>query len=401
MAERRPPPCGSRTWTAAETQYLEEKWGNVSIPYIAKKLNRTVSAIKIKAQKLGLGAVLMSGSYISLNALMQAVTGHNVQTYQLKSWIENRDLPVHTRRVEKNSFRVVYLDEFWEWAEKNRSFIDFSKMKPFALGVEPDWVKEQRAKDFQGHSLQRKDPWTAAEDERLLFLLKQQKYGYKELSEKLCRSEGAIQRRCQDLGTKYRPVKADNHGPESVWTAEDFEVLANGIRAGDGYAAISARIGKSEKAIRGKVYFTYLTESADKVRAMLGDGKWGDGAPVPTVKQGLSLSRTRTALKKDLAALVSVLRYRMNELGFEPYWQRFMCMHWDDFKGCTAGETDCDTCTSFRRIREQYCARCGGTFLEREENRFCEKCRTARKKQARKKWCILNKRHNERMIENE
>lgn len=117
------------------------------------------------------------------------------------------------------------------------------------------------------------------------------------------------------------------------------------------------------------------TEKADKVRAMMGNGKWGDGAPEPTVKQAVHLSRTRTAVKKDLATLAGLLKYRMNELGYDPYWQRFMCMNWDDFDGCTAGRTDCDSCTEFRRIREQYCARCGCTFYERAENRFCPDCR--------------------------
>lgn len=390
---RKAPPCGSRTWKPEELLYLEERWGEVSIPSMAKRLNRTPNAVIVKAQRMGLGPALLGGDYITLNQLVKAVTGlKNVYSYHLTSWVKNRGLPIHTRRVNKNSFRVVYIDEFWEWAEKNRSFIDFSKMEPLALGLEPDWVAEQRRKDYHAFSLQRKDPWTSAEDAYLLDLLKKQQYSYKELSEILHRSAGAIQRRCTDLGTKYRPVKADNHSAESAWTEEDYQILADGIRNGDSYTAIGNIIGKSEKAIRGKVYFVYLTERADKVRAMMGNGKWGDGAPEPTVKQAIHLSRTRTAVKKDLATLAGLLKYRMNELGYDPYWQRFMCMNWDDFDGCAAGCTDCDSCTEFRRIREQYCARCGCTFYERAENRFCPDCRKARKKQAQRKWSILNKK---------
>ena len=160
--------------------------------------------------------------------------------------------------------------------------------------------------------------------------------------------------------------------------------------SGDSYTLIGQAIGKSEKAIRGKVYFTYLTERADKVRAYLGDGPWGTGAPEPTVKQGVHLSRTRTEVRKNLSALDAILRKRMNDLGYDPYWQRFMCMNWDDVGGCFAGCTDCDSCTEFRRIKPQYCARCGGTFYERKENRFCSACRTARKKQAQRHWCRVN-----------
>jgi hypothetical protein len=177
-----------KKWTAEDEAYLQDRWGTFSIPGIAKHLNRSVQAVKIRAQRLGLGPVLMGGDYITLNQLLIAVKGTNAGgNYTLKSWVENRGLPVHTKRVVNNSFRVVYLDEFWEWAEKNRSFLDFSKMEPMALGKEPEWVAEQRKNDFRSFAIQRKDPWTSAEDSRLLLLLKQNKYGYAELSEMLRR----------------------------------------------------------------------------------------------------------------------------------------------------------------------------------------------------------------------
>lgn len=370
-----------------------EKWGKLSIPTIAQNLNRSVNAVKVRVARLGLGPALMAGDYITLNQLLFAVKGTNAGgNYTMKSWVENRGLPVHTKKVDKCRFRVVFLDEFWEWAEKHRSFIDFSKMEPLALGEEPSWVAEQRKKDFQAFAIQRKDPWSSAEDSRLIMLLKQHKYGYAELSEMLHRSAGAIQRRCCDLGLKERPVKATNHGKEVAWTDADFTALAEGIRNGDSYTVIGRAIGKSEKAIRGKVYFVYLTESADKIRAMMGDGPWGTGAPEPTVKQGFNLSRTRTEVRRNLSVLDALLRKRMNDLGYDPYWQRFMCMNWDDIGGCSAGCADCDSCTEFKRIPPQYCARCGATFYERAENRFCAACRTARKKRAQRHWCRENAR---------
>lgn len=99
------------------------------------------------------------------------------------------------------------MDEFWEWAERNCSFIDFSKMEPLALGAEPDWVGRQRKIDTVSFANQRKDPWTEQEDQRLAYLLKQHKYTYAEVSRELHRSAGAIQRRCRDLNLKERPVR--------------------------------------------------------------------------------------------------------------------------------------------------------------------------------------------------
>lgn len=391
------PARSNKKWTAAEEEYLQEVWGRVSIPSIAKHLGRSVSAVKIRVQRMGLGGMLMNGEYITLNQLAIAMKGTNAGgNYYMKSWAENRGLPVHTKKVINNRFRVVYLDEFWQWAEKNRSFLDFSKMEPFALGAEPEWVAQQRKKDFQAFALQRKDPWTAEDDARLRMYLQQHKYGYAELSELLRRSAGAIQRRITDLGLKERPVRADNRGDEAKWTEADFEILAEGIRQGDSYTAIGRKLGKSEKAVRGKVYFVYLTENADKVRAMMGGNPWGCGAPVPTVKQAVCLSRTRRETKALLEQLAGVLYRRTVDLkksDYDQYFQRAMCANWDDLRStCGAGCEDCDSCEEFIRIRPQYCVRCGGTFFERKENRLCASCRLARIKQAQKKYRYLNGR---------
>lgn len=384
-----------KKWTSKEEEYLTEKWGQVSIPMLAKNLGRSVNAIKVRAARLGLGPVLMGGDFVTMNQLVQALGYFGGIGYLTKSWIRNRGFPVHNKRVVNNTFRVVYLDEFWEWAEKNRSFLDFSKMEPLALGKEPSWVAEQRRKDYQACAIQRKGPWTPVEDDRLRRLLAKRRYGWAELSNLMRRSNGAIQRRKQDLGLTDRPIRQTPHGRQQTWTSDMFEALAEGIGQVDSYQTISENIGISEKAIRGKVYWTYLTENADKVRAMMGGGPWGTGAPDPEdypVRLAVRHSKTRTRVRNDLSTLAGLLLYRRNELGYDPYWQRFMCQNWHDLKGCTAGCGNCDECTEFLRIRPQYCSRCGATFFERAENRFCPNCRTARKKQAQKKWAVISSR---------
>ena len=383
-----------KSWTPAEEAYLAENWGTVSIDGICKHLNRTKAAIMIRVQRLGLGKFLESGDYVTVNQLLGAIGYGGSGGYIVKSWIENRGFPARTKiRSSKMKVRVVYLEEFWIWAEQNRSFIDFSKMEPLALGAEPAWLQEQRRNDFQSFALQRKDPWTSSEDGRLRHLLEQHRYGYAELSEMLRRSAGAIQRRINDLGIRERPVKADNHGASATWTPEHFRILADGIRGGASYTAIAVQLGKSEKAVRGKVYFDYFTENADKVRAMLGVGEWGHGAPIPTVRQAIHHSKYRIDTKEQIENLAGLFLLRLRQLRKDDvFWQKEICQHWSLFKGCTMGESDCDLCPHFLRIRPQYCCRCGATFLEREEQTFCPACRRARRKQAQKKWARLHNR---------
>ncbi len=372
-----------RKWTKEDDAYLSDKWGTISVPGLCNKLNRSKNAIMVRVQRLGLTPFLESGEYLTLNQLIKAITGSDSSySYKMTSWVENRGLPVHNKRNNQCTFRVVYIDEFWEWAEKNRSFIDFSKMEPLILGKEPDWVEAQRQQDFKSNMNFRKDPWTSQEDGRLKYYLQQFKYGYAELSKMLGRSTGAIQRRICDLGLKERPVKAENH---VAWEDWHFQTLADMIRDGYSYGAIGEVLGKSEKAVRGRVYDFYRTENADKVRSMLGDGVWGTGKPELKVFE----ARRKAAVKTDLTRLMELLLIRRNELGYEPYWQRHMCMKWHDVRGCTAEQTNCDECTEFQRIRPQYCVRCGATFMEREENKICKPCRIARVKQHQRKWKVL------------
>ena len=133
-----------KTWTPEELQYLEDHWGTVSIPGIAKKLGRTVNAIKVRVARMGLGGMLNSGDYVTFNQLMRELTDNGQSySYQMKSWVKNRGMPIHTKRVNACSFRVVYLEEFWEWAEQHRSFIDFSKLEPVAFAnPEPEPISE-------------------------------------------------------------------------------------------------------------------------------------------------------------------------------------------------------------------------------------------------------------------
>lgn len=383
-----------RNWTTEEDEFLAENWGQRSIKRIAEALNRSENAIVCRKNKLGLGAFLDSGGYITLNQLMLAIKGTSVSSYDLTSWIKNRSLPVKHKRVGNSSFRVIYLDDFWPWAEKNASFLDFSKFEKNVLGKEPEWVAAKRRADCIREYHIKKSPWTPSEDDKLKHLLEQQRYGYAEIAHELRRTEGAIVRRINDLGLKFRAVKADNH---QLWTPEDLAQLTAGIKSMESYEQIHLRIPhKSTKAIRGRVYNSYLTERLDLVRDMIGDGDFGDNKPEKMIRHfRLMPPNERAALKNTLSLLAGeLLQVARMKSGvskeFADYWQKDLCLNWNDVLGCTAGETCCDSCTAFCRIREQYCKRCGASVLSRSQITFCSSCLAARKKAAQKKWAVLN-----------
>lgn len=380
----------ARNWTKEEEEYLTEKWGTVSISTIAKNLGRSENAIIVHKGRLGLGAFLESGEYVTWNQLHIALGIGAVNSYKMISWVQNRDFPLHNKKVGSNSFRIVYLEEWWEWAEKNRDLLDFSRFEENVLGAEPEWVKEKRKHDVEKAGKYITTPWTKTEDEKLRRLVAKQKYSYDDLSKMMRRTNGAIQRRLCDLGVKDRPVKADNH---IRWMEEDFGKLGELIKAGYGYDLIAENIGKSSKAVRGRVYQIYLTENLDKVRRIMGDGQFGDNRPERKIKQWNNMNtEERIQTRDEMIKLVAILQWRfkekINETEWGEFFQKDMCVNF--CKDCLATE-GCDSCTNFKKIDPQNCKMCGKTFWEKKSNLYCPTCRNMRKKQWLRKRFVLNR----------
>jgi hypothetical protein len=387
-----------RNWTEKEIEFLAEAWGNKSIPLIASHLSRSVEAVRLKAGKLNLGSFLEAGErYVTLNFLLSSIGYTGGKTYAKISFVKNRGLPVRNKKVITNEFEVVYLDEWWEWAERNQSFLDFSKFEKFALGPEPEWVGKKRKRDIQKKTNFTNKPWTEIEDKLLRRYLSEEKYSVGQISKMLGRTAVAIQKRRNDLGIKQKPVKAENH---IKWTDAEWAMLADMIKAGYDYELMSDCLGKSSKAIRGRVFDMYLTERLDVVRKYIGSGNWGDGAPDKPVRYRKKMPpEQRESVKLLMTELAGVflaaakIRSGVDD-AYKDFWQKDVCANWDEVKGCTACEVNCDTCTSFRRIPVQHCKRCGKDFYERKSNYFCSDCRRARLQQARKKFAVLkNKKH--------
>lgn len=382
----------ARNWTKEEEEYLCEKWGTLSVQTIAKNLNRSENAIVVRKCRLGLGAFLESGEYISWNQLQIALgLGMSGSGYKMISWVQNRDFPLHTKRVNNNSFKVVYLEEWWNWAEKNKDLLDFSKFEENILGEEPQWVKDKRRHDIEKARKYILTPWTKTEDDKLIFLVSKQKYTYDELSKMLRRTNGAITRRLNDLGVKERPVKADNH---NLWSEDDLRHLGELIKAGYGYDLMAEEIGRSSKAIRGRVYQMYLTENLDKVRQIMGDGQFGDNRPERMIKQWNNMNteeriETRDGMTKLAALLQWRFKQQINETEWGEFFQKDMCVN---FCGSCLETSGCDSCENFKKIEPQNCKMCGKTFWEKKSNLYCSGCRDMRKKQWLRKRFVMEKR---------
>lgn len=115
---------------------------------------------------------------------------------------------------------------------------------------------------------------------------------------------------------------------------------------------------------------------------------WGTGKHISDSVKTQNKAKNKESFERKtlVTRLASLLLSYRNSQEYGEFWQKDMCQHWDKTRGCGAGQSNCDECSAFLRILPQYCARCGTTFFERNNNRFCSACRVQRKKNGYKKY---------------
>ncbi|ELC8344297.1 hypothetical protein JJB61_07275 [Clostridium perfringens] len=239
-----------RIWTEEDINYLREKWGLVSVDVIAQKLNRTVISVRKKASYLKLGKWIDNIQYIKFRELIMAL-GYSESGYcYLKKKFKLLNFPMISKKVSKMKVEVVDIEEFWKWAEKNKSELNFANFNEGVLGKEPNWVKEKRKSDqINPAKVNVKKRWTKEEDNLLIAKVKSNTYTYKMISEDLFRTESAIKRRLMDLNVPYRPI------PEGwkPWSEEEENKAIMLREKGYDCFAIGRILGRTQMSVDDKL----------------------------------------------------------------------------------------------------------------------------------------------------
>ncbi len=133
-------------WTPEEEEILSDLWGSISIDKIAKKLNRTVSSLKNKANQLGLGAQIENNyDGIRLPAICELfnVSANTVNI----GWVA-LGLKTKTRYISNLTFySYVEIKDLFTFLELNQNIWDSRSLEKNILGKEPDWLTAKRKSD--------------------------------------------------------------------------------------------------------------------------------------------------------------------------------------------------------------------------------------------------------------
>lgn len=243
---------GRKRWTDEDCDKLRDGWGQMrgGIPELAASMGRSVNSLKVKACKLHLGPWLNAGEYVTLNMLITIIHGYDKRggAYYYPKWIR-LGLPVHKRKNNDTSFKMVKIEEFWKWAEKHQRDLDFAHFEENSLGLEPEWVKRKRKRDRENKyiTMPRKCKWSIHEDE-LLRQMCNRGTTWIELDAAFQRSSDAIRRRIYDLG--LTPPKRCKH---VAWSENDMNIAAELRREGYSIEWIAKRMGRSTQSVRGKL----------------------------------------------------------------------------------------------------------------------------------------------------
>lgn len=308
-----------KVWTTEELEYIREKWGEKTVPEIARKLGRSINAVKVKTTRLGFGGQIWSGEMMSARKVSEllGVDIHAVTDY----WIPKLGLRAKNKRrgVSEKKTTIIMFEDLLRFLKTNQDVWDSRRVEEYALGVEFDWLKEKRKRDRE-LPLRRLQKWTPTEDQQLIILYKRGDLTKAEIAKRLNRSYSSIEHRILRLDI------------------------------------------------------------------------WGTGKHVSDDERKIKKAERQESFTKKVLGqrLVNCLLVFRNAQEYGEYWQKDMCRNWNKIVGCLAGNKNCDECNNFTRILPQNCARCGITFFEREEQRFCKKCREQRKKNGFKKFLRKN-----------
>lgn len=127
----------STPWTEEEIAYLESKYDKQGVDHIAKKLNRSKTSIKRKANSIGINAYVGENPHVKTFAYC-----FNCDSRVINRWIDKFGLPCKKIHRGKSTYKTINVKQFWKWAETHKELIPWAKYEPYSLSPEPKWLRE-------------------------------------------------------------------------------------------------------------------------------------------------------------------------------------------------------------------------------------------------------------------
>lgn len=182
-----------KSWKEGDLLFLQDNW-HKGREYCAKKLNRTVVAVQLKAKRLGLGGVVRASGCFTAREVAEIM---GIDSHCITRWKDDGLLKGKTAKIN-SLVHAIELKDLLKFLEEHQELWNSQKMTCSLWITEPEWMIEKRKRDSK-RAKREAAKWTKEEDKRLISLFKSGAYTHREIGELLGRSSRAIQRRASRL----------------------------------------------------------------------------------------------------------------------------------------------------------------------------------------------------------
>ena len=167
MKEDNRPIRNYKHWTFEEDDFLENKWGKMDVEKLAKRLKRSVRAVEHRAVDLGLGGLYKTGEYWMASEVAKVI---GVYRSTVCNWINKHGLKAKKVNYRSQARYRIDLKDLIKWLESNQDRWNTKNLEEYALGCEPNWLKEKRKTD--ANKKPKKARYSKELDSKLVFLYK-------------------------------------------------------------------------------------------------------------------------------------------------------------------------------------------------------------------------------------
>lgn len=229
-----------RKWTPEEETLFSDLWGNKSIEVIAKTLKRSVFSLKVKAVRMGLGPMIQNNyDLITISDITDLL---NVSRDRITTRWVALGLNLKKKKLTKNKFyyTITWID-LMKFLEENQNEWDSREVEKNMLGAEPEWLVEKRKRDKEENPLWYRK-WTENEIKIAESLFENGK-NYEEIANQINRSTWAVANLLRNLGYSYM-LPQYWKGKELKYLKENYQSMT--------YSEIAEELGRTTKAIGAK-----------------------------------------------------------------------------------------------------------------------------------------------------
>lgn len=186
----------NREWTSQEEKKFARDWANgeVSMNIMEKKYKRTENALKIKANRMGLGARPYNVEFLSATTISEEM---GVSLDKVYNWCKD-GLKRHRNHSGKVKY-VININDLLRYLKNHQDVFNASGISEYLFVDEPQWLKDKRVRDAEEYAVNQRLPYSNQDDKDIVLMNKLGKQD-SEIAKAIGRSSEAVRLRKYTIG---------------------------------------------------------------------------------------------------------------------------------------------------------------------------------------------------------